>query len=173
MKAVVIYQSKTGFTKKYAEWIAEELGADLFPRAKVTAAALADYDTIVYGGGLYVSGINGVGFIKENLDKLPGKKIAVFCCGCTPPRDEDIKAVRDKNFSPEELKRLGLFYMRGGFNYKKLGLVDKFLMTVLKWKLKTRKNPTHDEQGMLAVYARPADFTRRKNIEPLVEYLRA
>ncbi|GEA31640.1 flavodoxin [Clostridium beijerinckii] len=28
MKTVVIYKSKTGFTKKYAKWIAEELSAD-------------------------------------------------------------------------------------------------------------------------------------------------
>lgn len=29
MKIVVVYKSISGFTKKYAEWIAEELEADL------------------------------------------------------------------------------------------------------------------------------------------------
>ena len=29
MKALVIYTSQTGFTKKYAEWIAKRLKADL------------------------------------------------------------------------------------------------------------------------------------------------
>ena len=28
MKTIVIYNSQTGFTKRYAEWIAEEAGAD-------------------------------------------------------------------------------------------------------------------------------------------------
>ena len=28
MKTIVIYQSQTGFTKRYAEWIAEAVGAD-------------------------------------------------------------------------------------------------------------------------------------------------
>jgi uncharacterized protein YutD len=29
MKALVIYTSQTGFTKKYAEWIADKMGGDL------------------------------------------------------------------------------------------------------------------------------------------------
>lgn len=28
MKTIVIYHSQTGFTKRYAEWIAQEAGAD-------------------------------------------------------------------------------------------------------------------------------------------------
>lgn len=34
-EVVVIYQSKYGAAKKYAEWIAEALGADLFERRKI------------------------------------------------------------------------------------------------------------------------------------------
>jgi len=30
MNLIVVVSSKTGFTKKYAEWIANELNADLF-----------------------------------------------------------------------------------------------------------------------------------------------
>lgn len=30
MKAIVIYNSQTGFTKRYAQWIAEATGADCF-----------------------------------------------------------------------------------------------------------------------------------------------
>ena len=31
MEITVYYNSKTGFTKKYADWIAEELKCDVFP----------------------------------------------------------------------------------------------------------------------------------------------
>ena len=30
MKTLVIYTSQTGFTKRYAEWISEELDADIY-----------------------------------------------------------------------------------------------------------------------------------------------
>jgi len=41
MKTVVIYKSKTGFAKKYAEWIAEELVADILDVSMVTSNMLA------------------------------------------------------------------------------------------------------------------------------------
>ena len=28
MKTIIVYSSQTGFTKRYADWLAEELGAD-------------------------------------------------------------------------------------------------------------------------------------------------
>lgn len=30
MKTLVIYTSQTGFTKRYAEWISEEINADIY-----------------------------------------------------------------------------------------------------------------------------------------------
>ena len=171
MKVVVIYQSKTGFTKKYAEWIAEELRADLFARSEITAKSLDLYDTVIFGGGLYVVGINGVKFIKDNLAKLKGKKVVVFTSGCTPTREHTITEVRDKNFTPQQQKQIGFFYLRGGFDYSKLNAWDKLLMTLLKWKIMNKKHPTADERGMLAAYNQKTDFTQRKNIEDLISYV--
>lgn len=34
MKTAIIYHSQTGFTKRYAEWIAEAAGADCFDLAE-------------------------------------------------------------------------------------------------------------------------------------------
>lgn len=36
VNTLIIYKSKTGFTKRYATWIAEELHADLIPFEKKT-----------------------------------------------------------------------------------------------------------------------------------------
>jgi len=173
MKAIVVFESKTGFTEKYARWIAEELGADIFPRSAITTEGLANYDAVIYGGGLYAVGINGVEFIKDNLDRLTGKKVAVFACGCTPYREETVDEVRDMNFSQEQQGQLRFFYMRGGFDYKRLGVMDKILMSLLKLKILLKRKRTKDEKGMLAVYSRPADFTQKDNIVELVSFIRS
>jgi menaquinone-dependent protoporphyrinogen IX oxidase len=173
MKTIVVYRSKSGFVKKYAEWIAAELSADLLEASRVTIHQLMAYDTVIYGGGLYAVGINGVKLITQNLDKLNGKKVIVFASGATPPREEALTEVRNKNFSPEELKRIRFFYFRGGFDYHKLKPVDKMLMNLLKWILKRKKNLTADERGMLEVYDHPADFTQKKNIDELIQYVRS
>ena len=173
MKTVVIYQSKTGFTKKYAEWIAEDLSADIFDVSKVSANMLTVYDTVIYGGSLYAVGITGVKFITQNLHKLKDKKVIVFATGASPAREETIEEVKNKNFTPEEQKQIHFFYFRGGFDYSKLNLFDKFLMTLLKWKIKKKKELTPDEKGMLAIYNKPVDYTRKENIKEMITYAKA
>ncbi|EOR27090.1 hypothetical protein [Clostridium sp. C8] len=46
------------------------------------------------------------------------------------------------------------------------------LMTLLKIKIKMKKELTSDEKGMLACYDRPVDFTRRKNIDEIINYVK-
>lgn len=168
MKTVVIFKSKTGFAKKYAEWIAEELDADIFESTKIDISDLQKYDAIIYGGSLYAVGINGVKLITRNLDKLKNKKVIVFATGASPAREEVINEVKNKNFSIEEQEYISFFYMRGGFDFSRLKTIDKILMTVLKWKIKRKKEMTPDEIGMLAIYDKPTDYTSKKNIEALI-----
>lgn len=173
MKTMVIYKSKTGFTKKYAQWIAEELLADIFDASKVTINMMTKYDTIIYGGSLYAVGIIGVKLITQNIDKLKDKKVVVFATGASPSREDGINEVIYNNFTPEQQKYIKFFYLRGGFNYSKLNPFDKVLMTLLKWKMKNKKEEdlTTDEIGMLAAYDKPVDFTMKKNIDSIITYV--
>ena len=173
MKTIVIYKSKTGFTKKYAKWIAEDLTADIFEVSKVTINKLIEYDTIIYGGSLYAVGINGVKLITQNINKLKDKKVVVFATGASPSREDVVNEVRNKNFTKEQQEHIKFFYLRGGFNYSKLNPFDKILMLLLKWKIKNKKKEelTNDEIGMLAIYDKPMDFTMKKDIERIITYV--
>lgn len=175
MKTVVIYKSKTGFTKKYAEWISEELSADIFDGSEVTTNMLTAYETVIYGGGLYAVGINGVKFIAQNLDKFKDKKVVVFATGVSPLREEVVSEVKNKNFTSEQQKFIRFFYLRGGFDYRKLNFFDKVLMrllkTSIKWKVKRKKKLTSDEIGMLEIFDKPADYTRKNKIEEIIAYV--
>ncbi|HOW51091.1 MAG TPA: flavodoxin domain-containing protein [bacterium] len=173
MRTIVVYKSKTGFVRKYAEWIAYELGADLFDASEVSAAKLAEYDAIVYGGGLYAVGINGVGLIKKNLGLLAGKKIVVFGTGASTATDKVYAEVRDKNFTADELKVIRYFYLRGGFDFTRLPWYLKGVMNLMKWGLQRKKERTAEEQGMLDAFDAPVDFTDKENIRELVAYIRA
>jgi menaquinone-dependent protoporphyrinogen IX oxidase len=171
MKSVIIYKSKTGFTKKYAEWIAEELSADLFEATDFTVEMFADYDRVVYGGGLYAVGINGVKLITKNMEQLKGKKVVVFGVGMSPPREDVFEDVKKSNFTAEQQEQIKFFYLRGGFDYSRLKSFDQVLMTLLKWKIKLKRELTPDDKGLLAVYDRPADFTDRGNLTEIIDYI--
>lgn len=171
MKTIVVYRSKSGFVKNYAQWIAEELKADIYEASKITPDRLTAYDTVIFGGGLYAAGINGIKLITGNMDKLKDKKIAIFFTGATPPREDVIPEIRDKNFTAEQQKYIKLFYLRGGFDYQKLTFTDKIVMLLMKGMLKSKKNLTPDERGMLSAFEKPVDFTRKKNIDELITYV--
>jgi len=174
MKIVVVYKSISGFTKKYAEWIAEELEADLLSlEKKIEINILLKYDIIIYGGSLHAVGISGVNIIKNNFNKLRDKNIIIFSTGASPPKESIISEVKDSNFSAEEQKQIQFYYFRGGFDFKKLNLINKILMTLLKWKIKLKRDKTSDEKGMLAAYSKPMDFTKKENIKELLEYVRS
>jgi len=173
MKTLVLYKTSSGFTRKYAEWIAEELSADIFDVAKFDANKLDDYDNVVYGGSLHAVGIIGVKFITKNLDRLKGKKLAVFATGASPVREEVIREVRDKNFTQEQQKYIRFFYLRGGFDINKLKFIDKLLMTLFKWVIQRKKELTPDEKGMLEAYKKPVDYTRKENVQEIVSYIKS
>ena len=171
MKTIVIYKSKTGFTKKYANWISEELSADICEFSNTDIDKLTDYETIIYGGGLYVGGINGVKLITQNIDKLKDKKVVVFATGASPAREEVVSEVKNRNFTSKQQQSIKFFYLRGGFDYNKLNFINKGLMTLLKFNLKNKKKLTPDERGMLEAYNTPVDFTRKENIEEIISYV--
>jgi flavodoxin len=167
-KTAVVYRSKSGFTKKYAEWIAGAAGADLIDGRTARLKDLLAYDTIVYGGALYAAGIHGLALITRNYEVLKHKKLIVFTLGATPVRPETVEELRSKNFTAEQQRHIRFFMLRGGFDKNKLTPVDKVLMALLKAKLKSRKAPTADERGMLAAYDHPLDFTDEKHVAPIV-----
>lgn len=172
MKSIVVYRSKTGFTEKYAGWIAEALQADIIEASeKVTGSLLAPYDNVIFGGSLHAVGINGVKHITRNLDSLKGKKVAIFATGASPSREGVLDEVKNKNFTADQQKSISFFYLRGGFDYSKLKPADRTLMTLLKWRLKAKRGLTPDERGMLAAYDTPVDFTNKKYIDEIVSYI--
>ncbi len=171
MKKAVICKSTSGFTRKYAEWIAEELKADLFESNRIKIGRLSAYDFIIFGGSLHAAGISGVKLIKNNINKLAGKNIIVFATGASPVKEGLESEIINNNFTVDMQKKLRFFYFRGGFDFKRLDFFNKVLMTLFKWKLLIKKSPTQDEKGMLAAYSKPMDFTKKEHIYRLIEYI--
>lgn len=173
-KILVIYKSKYGSTKRYAEWIANDANADLFEISMVRDNDLQKYDTIVFGGFLHAVGISGIKIITDNFKKMMNKKIIVFAVGCSQGKEEATNHVISNNFTDDMKERINFFYLRGAFNYKKLGFADKMMMSALRLKLKRRKKEELDEdsRGLLECYDNPVDWTDKKAIIPIIECIK-
>jgi hypothetical protein len=170
MKTIVVFKSTSGFTERYAAWIAEELGADLLCAEKADGAILAGYDLVIFGGCLHAVGISGIGLIKRNLDALGARPILVFGVGASPWKEGIIGELEERNFTQDERSKIKLFYLRGGFDFEKLGPLLKLMMIFFRIGLGLKRERTIEEEGMLAAYQRPVDFSRRESIAELVDY---
>ena len=64
MKTLILYRSKTGLTKRYAEWLRDALNADMAEWKEAKHLSLADYDRLTRsfeerGGYRYKSDLSG------------------------------------------------------------------------------------------------------------------
>ena len=173
MGTIVVYRSLSGFTKRYAGWIAEELGAPCVELGDFRSKAVADGDVVVFGGSLHAVGINGYRHFSRLVAGRRLKQLVVFAVGASPARAGVEEVIRSENFPGEEGRDIRLFYLRGGFDYGKLDWYNRLLMKLLKAKLKLRKQRGPDEEGMLKAYDRPLDVTKKENVAELVAYVKS
>ena len=172
MNAIVIYKSKYGSTKTYAEWIAEELSCKVVDAKQVKIDDLADYDTIIYGGGLYAEVIAGVTLITKNIEKLKDRKLIVYTTGITPLdcREYYDKMVIEKNFKGEVASQVKVFNFLGKMVMDELSLVHRTALKTLKKIMSSKENPSEMEKMLVDLCDADGDFSDRNAIVDLVNY---
>lgn len=172
MKTIVIYNSQTGFTKRYAEWIAETAGADCLELSIAKKKDLTAYEAIIYGGWACAGSISKIGWFKGNIDKWAGKKLIVFCVGGGPIDNPEIETALKQNFNESEQKKVNTFYCPGGFNYEKMSVPSKLMMKMFVKTLKAKKDKTEEEQAMIKMITSSYDISDKKYIEPILQCLK-
>lgn len=179
MRILVTYASKYGTTKRYAQWIAEDLACDLRDSREVNAELLKSYDILIHGGGLYAGGLSGIQTIVKNYDAISNKRIILFSCGLADPEDPEnvahIEAGLEKVLTPEMREKIRQFHLRGGIDYSRLGLTHKAMMAMLRTVMlkKGYDNLRSEDQMMLDTYGSTVDFTNRESLAPLLSYVRS
>lgn len=175
MSTVVVYKSKYGSTKTYAEWIAEDLGCEAIDAKNVKIDDLLKYDTIIYGGGLYAEIINGVILLTKNMNKLEGKKLIVYTTAITPLKYREYydEMVIKKNFSDDIKDKFKVYNFMGKMIIDELTLVHRTALKTLKKIMSGKENPTEMEKLLVELCDANGDFSDRESIKDLVEYARS
>lgn len=170
MKTLVIYKSKTGFAKWYAEIIAREVEGELIDYKEVTVKKMSEFDIVVYGGGLYAGMINGFKKAKEMFKKSSAKKMVVFATGGTPNVvTGKIDEVWKNNLSEEELTLIPHFYMQAGLCYENMSFMDRTLMKMMANVLSKNQNKDNMEEGFEQAIKSSYNISDEKYVEPLIK----
>lgn len=172
-KGIIVYQSKYGATKKYAEWLQVMTNFQCIEISKAVVNEVAQYETIILCGGIYASGIAGLSFLKKNIDKLKNKKLAILCVGASPYDEKAFTEIKARNLTGD-LRDIPLFYGRGAWDESKMKFLDRTLCKMLQ-KSVVKKDPSTYEPWMNALMCavgQTCDWTDKKYLIPLMDYLK-
>lgn len=174
MKTLIIYTSHTGFTKRYAEWIAEKMSGellDLRDAQKKSDDYFKDFDAICYGGWAMAGNLVKGKWFLEKASDWQDKRLAMFCVGGSPNENPDVDAFLQNVLTEEQKKYIKVFYCQGGFNYEKMKAPSRLAMKMFISTLRNKKDATEKEKAMAEKMASSYDISDVKYIEPIVAYL--
>ena len=172
-KGIIIYKSKYGAAKKYAEWLNEITGFDCVEVSKASLQYVKQFEQIILCGGIYASGIAGLSFIRKNIRELKDKKIAIFCVGASPYDKKAFEELKVHNLR-NDLKDIPIFYGRGAWDESSMTFKDRTLCKLLQKSL-TKKDPDTYEPWMKALMSavgKSCDGMDKKYLKDLIEYLK-
>ncbi len=173
MKTLVVYTSQTGFTKKYAQWMAEKMEADLFDLKDIQNAdsSFDEYESIVYAGWLMAGKVVKSNWFLEKAKGWKGKKLALVAVGASPNESPDVEVELKNMLIDEQRAYIKAFYCQGGLDYDKMNLASKLAMKAFAGSLKKSKDEKQREMGSYVDHS--YDISDIKFIEPIVAYLQA
>lgn len=173
MKGIILYQSKYGATEKYARWLQEQLCFDCVEASKATLDVVKPYDTILFCGGIYASGIAGLAFLKKHIRQLQDKKTAIFCVGASPYDESAFAEIKARNLTGE-LRGIPIFYGRGAWDESKMTFRDRTLCRLLQKSVAKRDPDTYEPwmKALMCAVGQTCDWTDRKYLTPLLDYLK-
>ena len=172
-KVLVVYQSKYGATKKYAEILREEIPCDVVRTPDCRKMDFSRYDTVLFSGGVYAGSIAGLKDMKKHRRDLTGKKLAVLCVGASPSDPKAMKKLREQNLKGE-FSETPLFYARGAWDESKMDFKDQLMCKLLEKSI-SRLDESACEPWMkelLTAVGQKHDWVDRKQIRPLIKFLR-
>lgn len=172
-KVLVVYKSVTGFTKDYAEMIAQEIDCTLIDFKKVTAEIMSNFNIVIFGGRIHAGTVDGLKRAKELFRQSKASQFIVYATGAMLDVKDIIEEMWGNNFSPAELVEIPHFYMQGGLRYERMPFADKMMMKVFYIMLKKKKDKNEYEKEAVKAISGSYDLSSKEYIRPLLAVLEA
>ena len=173
-KQIILYGSRYGSARRYAERLAEMTGLEAVEYKEVKD--LSDYDRIVYLGSLYAGGVTG---LKQTAAKMSSQQeLMVITVGLADPTDSaNVTHVRQsiKSQIPEHFyNESRLFHLRGAIDYTKLNLKYRLMMSLLVKKVAKlpEEQQNAETKAMLETYGKQVDFVDFNTLQPIAGFIK-
>lgn len=170
MKTLILYVSKSGNTKAYAEAIADALGTTAYPLKSVKPKKWADYDTIVFGGWVMGGKIQGLDRFLQNWDLISDKNVIVFANGMGYPDAQTRKDLITGNLL--DLYHLRFYQLRGSFDFSKVKFPYSFLLNVTMQRMASDPTQAATLEVLKQAKENPIVYFDQEKIDYIVSVIR-
>ena len=109
MNTVIIYRSFFGTTKRYAEWLHEEIESDIYKHNQIDKQSLLKYDLVILCAGTYAGWISLGGYLKKHWNVLKCRKVILLVIGAAPVNNP--QSIRSYEKIPEQIRE-GIRYFK-------------------------------------------------------------
>lgn len=158
---VVIYESKTGFTKRYADMLGSKAKLKVFSVKELSK--VSKDEEIVFLGWMKAGKIQGL----NKLRKYNVKAVCGSGTGRTAEPNAETVIARNK------LAGITFFYLRGGcLPLKELKGMDKILMSMFLKMLKSRKDKDEKIEESISIIQNGFNGVREENLLPVLEWMK-
>ena len=174
MRQIIIYGSRYGSAKRYAERLAELTKTEVM--AHSAAKNIGSFDRVIYIGAIYAGSVLG---LKSSVKKMTEKQeLIVVSVGLTDTADQtNIGNIRNtiKSQIPAHLyDESRLFHLRGAIDYSRLGLFYRLLMRMIH--SKASKTPAAEldatAKAVLETYGKRADFVDFNSLQMILDIIK-
>lgn len=161
----IVYTSKTGHTRQYAEMLAKSSGLKAFPLEEAEGT-LARGEEVLYMGWLMAGHISG-------LDRAVRRWSVKAVCGVgmSPASDSVLTAMASSNHAPNA----AAFYLQGGWQPEKVGWFQRRMVNAvtrsIRTELQQKTRRTPEEQAYLDMLLKGGSFVAFQNLKPVQKWL--
>jgi flavodoxin len=169
MKTLILYTSKTGNTKAYAEDIAKQVGADAAPLKGFRPKKMLDYDTIVYGGWVQGGTIIGLNKFLSDYKLIEKKNVIIFSCGMAIPTSDGRSLMIEQNLL--DMYHVRYYQFHGSFDMKKLHFPLNFMIMNSLKMMAQDPSATADQKSLMNIKDHPIVVYDHEKVDKVVAVL--
>ena len=157
---VIVFESKTGFTKKYASMLCAKTGLRMYPVKELNKVQKGE--EIIFLGWMKVGKVQG-------LNKLRKHNVKAVCgSGTGQTAEPDTKTVIERN----KIEGIPFFYLRGGcFPLREIKGLDKFMLSMFVKILKRRPDKDKKQEEAISIIENGFDGVKEENLLPVLQWL--
>jgi len=163
----IVYNSKTGHTRQYAEMLAKATKLKAYSMQEAMSS-LPEQEPVLFLGWLMAGHISGIDQAVRRWDVR-----CVAAVGMSPAGKDVLATISKANYVPNA----PVFYLQGGWAPKKVGWFQRRAVNAVtrstRKALLSKSNRTEQEQAYLNMLLKGGSFVEYQNLKPIQGWLEA